>query len=268
MLTINNLTVGYSSRPVLQAVSLTVRPGEIVALIGPNGVGKTTLLQAINGFIPPIHGSIQVFGEDVNTLSIPERARFMAVVPQARRLPLDYTVWQTVLMGRTPYLGWLGKSRPSDQEQCRWALEQTHLAPVADRQIGELSGGEQQLVLVARALAQEAPILLLDEPTAHLDLQHQWTILGLIRKLTRQNDLAVLMSLHDLNLAAQFSDRVALLGRNKLQVIGTAQEVLVESRLSEIYRVHLHVIPHPVHQTPLVFLEGFGQKEESSIEFQ
>jgi iron complex transport system ATP-binding protein len=174
-------------------------------------------------------------------------------------LPQDYTVLQTVLMGRTPYRGWLGKSGQEDQQIARDALERTHLAGIAGRYIGELSGGEQQLVLVARALAQGAPILLLDEPTAHLDLQHQATILSLIRKLAREHNLAVLMSLHDLNLVAQFSNRVALLGGGKLRQIGAPQEVLTQDRLSEVYGVNLQVIPHPVYGSPLILLDGHDQ---------
>jgi iron complex transport system ATP-binding protein len=256
MLELRSVAVGYRALPVLEDVTLDVSPGEILALIGPNGAGKTTLLRAVNGLLPPFSGSIRVDGKDIRALSIPERARFMAVVPQARRLPQDYTVWQTVLMGRTPYLGWLGKTSVRDQEICREALEQAHLAGIAGRYIGELSGGEQQLVLVARALAQDTPILLLDEPTAHLDLHHQAKVLNLIRKLARERRLAVLMSLHDLNLVAQFSDRVALLGSGRLQRIGAPEEVLDQELLSRVYRVQVHVILHPTHGTPLILLDG------------
>jgi len=256
MLEIHSVAVGYHSLPVLEGVTLDVKPGEIVALIGPNGSGKTTLLRAVNGLIPLFSGWIRVAGKDVRALSIPERARFMAVVPHARRLPQDYTVWQTVFMGRTPYLGWLGRTSARDQEISREALEKAHLTDIAGRYIGELSGGEQQLVLLARALAQDAPVLLLDEPTAHLDLHHQTKVLNLIRKLARERRLAVLLSLHDLNLVAQFSDRVALLGDGKVQRVGRPNEVLNQELLSRVYRVQVQVLPHPTYGTPLILLDG------------
>lgn len=261
MLEVSSVSVGYRSIPVLEDVTLDVSPGEIVALIGPNGAGKTTLIRAINGLLSPLSGSIRVDGKDVRALSIPERARLMAVVPQARRLPQDYTVWQTVLMGRTPHLGWLGKTSARDQEISRQALEKAHLSSIAGRYIGELSGGEQQLVLVARALAQDAPVLLLDEPTAHLDLHHQARVLTLIRKLAQEHHLAVLMSLHDLNLVAQFSDRVALLGDRRLHRIGKPGEVLDQELLSRVYHVQVQVIPHPTHGTLLVLLDGAEPSE-------
>jgi iron complex transport system ATP-binding protein len=159
-------------------------------------------------------------------------------------------------MGRTPYLGWIGNPSQIDFDKTKWALERTHITDLAERRVEELSGGEQQLVMVARALAQDAQVILLDEPTAHLDLRHQATILELVRRLTRDRGLAVLMSLHDLNLVSLFSDRVALLGEGRIRAFGTPKEVFNQEYLSDVYQVPLHIIPHPVYDIPLVLLDG------------
>ncbi len=256
MLRIQSLSVGYGARLVLHDINLHIKAGEIMALIGPNGAGKTTLIRAVSGVIRPKSGILQAGGEDLAGMTASQRARRLAVVPQARNLPDPYTVWQTVLLGRTPHLGWLGQPTERDRERVRWALERTESLDLAERRIGELSGGEQQRVLLARALAQETPILLLDEPTAHLDLHHQTTLLDLVHALTRENHLTALMALHDLNLAALYADRVALMVDGRLQAVGTPAEVLTAERLSEAYRLPLHVIQHPDFGVPLVLPDG------------
>lgn len=262
MLTIESLTVGYGSRSVLQEVSLTVQPGEIVALIGPNGAGKTTLFRAISGVLRPSSGHVYAFSQEISHLPSDRRARLLAVVPQARRLPAGYTVRQTVLIGRTPYLGWLGKPSQVDLQSTTWALERAGLAELAERQVEQLSGGEQQLVLLGRALAQDAPILLLDEPTAHLDLHNQSSLLNLVRALATEQGLAILLALHDLNLVSLYADRVALLDGGRLRALGSPPEVLTAHHLETVYRVPLHIIDHPVYGTPLILLDG--QKGEQA----
>jgi iron complex transport system ATP-binding protein len=253
---VRSITVNYGDREILHEVSLNVEAGEVVSLIGPNGAGKTTMIRAISGILPLQSGSVHVDGNDIYDLSITERARLLAVVPQARKLPPAYSVQHAVLMGRTPYLGWLGNPSKRDYEKIDWALDRTHIRDLASRHVEELSGGEQQLVLVARALAQDAPVILLDEPTAHLDLRHQSTILNLIRSLAQERGLAVLMSLHDLNLVSLYSDRIALLGEGKIHAFGTSNEVINPQILSDVYQVPLSVIPHPKQDIPLVLLDG------------
>lgn len=260
MLHIQSLSVGYGARLVLHEITLHIQAGEILALIGPNGAGKTTLIRAVSGVIRPKSGSLRSEGENLAGMPPRQRACKMAVVPQARNLPDPFTVWQTVLLGRTPYLGWLGQPSETDRARVHWALERTETLDLAERRIGELSGGEQQRVLLARALAQETPILLLDEPTAHLDLHHQTMLLDLVYALTRENHLTVLMALHDLNLAALYADRVALLVDGYLQAVGSPAEVLTAERLSLAYRLPLHVIPHPDFGVPLVLPDGLGRK--------
>lgn len=256
MLDLKSLYVSYNGHDILVDVSLHVSSGEIVAVIGPNGAGKTTLVRAISGVLPPRSGKVQVDGLDLAKLSTVQRARYLAVVPQARQLPAAFTVHQTVLLGRTPYLSWLGRPSPADQLLVSQALEHTRLTHLAERRVGELSGGEQQRILLARALAQDTPVLLLDEPTTHLDLEHQSNFLNLVRTLTEQKNLAVLMVLHDLNLAGLYADRVALLVAGRVHTTGSPQEVLTPEHLTAVYNVPVNVVPHPEYGTPMVLPDG------------
>jgi len=252
MLKIENLSVDYGSRGVLHEVSLEVRSGEVVALIGPNGAGKSTLIRAASGVIPARSGNIHTNGDDFRSLSPIQRARYLAVVPQAVSLPPAFTVWETVLLGRTPYLGFLGQPSQADEDLARRALERAHALEFSERRVGELSGGEAQRVLLARALCQSTPILLLDEPTAHLDLQYQVNLLQLVHELAHHDHLAVLVALHDLNLAAHYADRVALLVGGRISAIGTAREVLTSELISQAYCLPVQVVEHPLTGGPLV----------------
>ncbi|RPI28812.1 MAG: ABC transporter ATP-binding protein [Chloroflexota bacterium] len=257
MLEIRSVSQSFGSRPVLHEVSLNVEAGQVAALIGPNGAGKTTLLRTASGVLGPKSGSIWICGQDLLSLSPASRASKLAVVPQARNLPEAFTVHQTVLLGRTPYLGWLGQPSKKDLDRTHWALERANLLPLSDRLIGELSGGEQQRVLLARALAQETPILLLDEPTAHLDLRHQASLLQLVQELAHEQGLAVLMALHDLNLVALYADVVALMVAGMIKALGVPKDVLTSENLEDAYDVSLSVVTHPEYGTPLVLPDGF-----------
>ena len=243
MLKITSVNVAYGKRRVLHNITLTVQPGSVVALIGPNGAGKSSLIRAISGTLPLQSGHITIRDQEVSHLSPQQRARWMAVVPQARNLPGAFTAFETVAFGRTPYLNWFGQLSKSDEEAVTQAMRRTGSAELADRQVGELSGGEQQRLLVARALAQSAPYLLMDEPTTHLDLQHQLGVLNLVRDLAHQDGLAVLLALHDLNLVARFADQVALLVGGEIQAYGEPGDVLNASQLSQAYHVPLQVVP-------------------------
>lgn len=252
MLKIEHLVVSYSSRRILHDISLDVQSGEILALIGPNGAGKSTLIRAVSGVIPVQSGAVRTNGDDFGMLAPMQRARYLAVVPQAVSLPPAFTVWETVLMGRTPYLGFLGQASLSDEEIARRALERVHALDLMERRVGELSGGEQQRVLLARALCQSTPILLLDEPTAHLDLQYQVSLLELVRELSHDDKLAVMIALHDLNLAARYADQVALMVAGKIQAIGSPRQVLTAELISEAYCWPVQVVEHPFLEVPLV----------------
>jgi iron complex transport system ATP-binding protein len=252
MLTINHLSVSYGPRRVLHDVSLTVESGEALALIGPNGSGKSTLVRAASGVIPVQGGEVHADGLDVLAAPSMQRARVMAVVPQAASLPPAFTVMETVLLGRTPYLNFLGHVSEADEEIARRALQRVDALELQERPIGELSGGEQQRVLLARALAQSTPILLLDEPTSHLDLHHQVGLLELVQALVREDRLAVLITLHDLNLAARYADRVALLVDGRVTAQGTPDQVLEAGLISQAYHLPVSVIPNPLDGSPLV----------------
>jgi iron complex transport system ATP-binding protein len=256
MLSISSLSAGYGSQPILQNVSLEVPSGEILAVVGPNGAGKSTLIRAISGVLSPSQGRILAQGQDLTRLDPTSRAHFVAVVPQAQHLPEDFSVTQTVLLGRTPYLGWLGQVSPADRARVEQALVTTQLETLSERLVGQLSGGEQQRVLLARALVQDTAVLLLDEPTAHLDLEHQSRILSLIRGLAAETGKSVLMVVHDLNLAALYADRVLILQAGQVYASGTPQQVLTEANLSAVYHTPVRVIPHPEYGTPLILPDG------------
>ena len=256
MLDIRSLYASYNDKDVLKDINLQVQPGEVLALIGPNGAGKTTLIRVASGVMRPRAGKVYAGGGDIFQLPPHQRASRLAVVPQARLLPPSFTVYETVLLGRTPYLGWMGKPVLHDCQRVKWALEKTQTEELAARLIGELSGGEQQRVLLARALAQDTPVLLLDEPTAHLDLRHQSGLLNLVQELAHDQHLAVLMALHDLNLVALYSDRVALLVDGQLKTTGSPEDVLTPAHLSESYQVPLSVTVHPEYGTPLILPDG------------
>ncbi|WP_299025764.1 ABC transporter ATP-binding protein [uncultured Thermanaerothrix sp.] len=238
---LERVTVVLQGQRILENVSLSLERGQVVALIGPNGAGKSTLIRAISGVITPQAGSIQVGDLDLVRASPWQRARYLAVVPQIHQLPPAFTVWQTVLLGRTPYLNLLGQVSPRDEAVARQALEQVEALPLAERGLAELSGGELQRVLLARALAQQTPFLLLDEPTTHLDWQYQVALLTHLRRLADNGTTAdlprrgVLMVLHDLNLAVRYADQVALLVGGRLWAWGTTREVLQPDLLSRAF---------------------------------
>jgi len=257
-LRLSKITAGYGSRLVLREVNLSVSGGEVLALVGPNGAGKSTLIRVVSGVIPAQAGEVRLDDLDLLRLSPVQRARLVAVVPQLVHLPEAFTVGEIVLMGRTPHLPlWAGESR-RDCEVAWRAMRRTQVEALSDRRAHELSGGEQQRVVIARALTQEPQVLLLDEPTAHLDLKHQVAVLELVRSLARAGEagLAVLMTMHDLNQAALYADRVALMSQGEIVAQGVAGEVFTAEQLSRVYDVRVSVSQHPERGTPIVLADG------------
>ena len=222
-------------------------------LSGQMGPGKSTLIRSASGILPGYGGRIYINGDESADLTTMQRARNIAVVPQAVALPPAFTVWETVLMGRTPYLNFLGQTSASDDKSFGLTLERVDALDFLDRRVGELSGGEQQRILLARALAQSTPILLLDEPTAHLDMQYQVSLMQTITRLAHEDNLAVMIAIHDLNLASRYADQVALLVNGCLDAVGAPAEVLTPGRISKAYNLPVEVIPHPFQQVPSDF---------------
>ena len=240
-----DLEFSYDGHCVLKDVNLQLRQGEVLVLIGPNGAGKSTLIKLAAGLLPPNSGSVKLFGRPPLDWRKRDLAQKLALVSQNAYLPPTYTVWESTLLGRTPYLGFLGMARDHDQQVTRRSLECVGIAHLADRLVGEISGGERQRVVLARAFTQEPSCLLLDEPTTHLDMHHQVAILTLVRGLAKQEGTAVLIVLHDLNLASTFADRIALLVDGSVVTHGRPSEVISHKQLSAIYGDSITVFPRP-----------------------
>ena len=250
-LRLNGVTAGYPGRIVLRAINLTLHTGQLVALIGPNGVGKTTLLRCLAGQLQPQQGVITWEGIPLQERSPRWIARRIAMTRTGRVADRPVTVWESVALGRAPHRGWLLPLRESDREAVRAALERMGLAQHHDRLITQLSAGEWQRVCLARALAQEPQVLLVDEPTSHLDLRFQAEILDRLHELAREG-MVVVAALHDLNLAALWADQIALLSKGTLQAWGRPEQILTTEQLTLAYETRLSVMLHPTLETPFV----------------
>jgi cobalamin transport system ATP-binding protein len=236
-LRLDAVNVVYGSRPALHALQLSVRQGEFLALTGPNGSGKTTLLRVALGLIPPFSGSVELFGMRLEALSIRERAHRVAWVPQAEPLREDVPLSRYVLYGRYAAQGVFGRESDSDRAIADAALAEVGLADRASDGLLSLSGGERQRAVLARALCQQAPLLLLDEPTTHLDVGHQLDLLARVRDLVRRRGITVVAALHDLNLAARFAERIIVLFRGRCVADGTPAAVLSSELLARVWGV-------------------------------
>jgi iron complex transport system ATP-binding protein len=241
VISFESVTVRYESVPALSDLSEQIGSGEWVGLIGPNGAGKTTLLRAVARLVPHA-GRIRVDGAVVSSLSPKRLAQLVAYVPQQPELPADMTVGQYVLLGRTPHIGYFGFETSEDRRVCGELLESLDLTAMAERRLATLSGGELQRLVLARALAQQAPVLLLDEPTSALDLGRRVEALELVDSLRRERGLTVLSALHDLTLAGQFADRLILLGEGRAVSTGKPDEVLTEGTLARHFGARVRVI--------------------------
>lgn len=242
-----NVTFEYNRRRVLKGISLSVPKGSFFGLLGPNGAGKTTLLKILARALRPKTGRVLLNGQDIAGLPQREVARRLAVVPQEEDLNFPFTVFQVVLLGRYPHLRRFQRERESDLAVVRWAMRATAIEGLAGRPVTALSGGERRRVAIARALAQEPEILILDEPTAHLDIAHQLQVLRLLQRLTREQGLTVIAAVHDLNLAAAYMDQVALLHQGEVAAAGPPAAVLTRGNIRAAYGVEVVVLRHPDH---------------------
>jgi iron complex transport system ATP-binding protein len=241
MVELHAVSVRYEGRAAVDAVTASVGRGEWVGLIGANGAGKTSLLRAVAGLVD-FGGEVHVAGTPTSGMSRRERARAVAYVPQSPELPADMSVFDYVLLGRTPHISYRSVESGGDLAHCTGLLERLDLTRLASRHLSTLSGGERQRVVLARALAQEAPVLLMDEPTSALDLSHRVEALEIVDELRREWGLTVVSALHDLTLAGQFVDRLLLLSGGLLAAVGTPAQVLEESVLGEAFGCAVRII--------------------------
>jgi len=231
--------VSLGGRRVVQDVTFQVRAGERIALIGPNGAGKTTLLRTLVGLLP-FEGTLQLVGRSLPDWPARDRAKEIALVRQQTPLAVDFTVAEIVALGRAPHLGWMDTLAETDRQRVDAALDALDLHELADRPVPSLSGGEQQRVFLAQALAQDAPLLLLDEPTAHLDIRHQLDLLRRVQRLADEGR-TVIAAIHDLELAARFANRILMLADGRLVADGVPKDVLTPARLHEVFGVDAEV---------------------------
>jgi ABC-type cobalamin/Fe3+-siderophores transport system ATPase subunit len=240
------LTVGYGDRTVVDAADLVVGAGERVALVGPNGAGKSSLLRAVTGVLTPRVGSVELLGEPIDRVRRTALARTIAVVPEVGDLPFAMPVEEVVALGRLPHQPPLTGLRPSDIAAVTGAMERVGIDHLRRRDVRELSMGERQLVFIAVAVAQAAPILVLDEPTAHLDIRHQVDVMGLLVELNRRDGTTVVAVLHDLALAAHFFPRVIVLAGGRIVADGTPAETLGPARIRDVFGVDPALVRLPV----------------------
>jgi len=262
LLDIDKLSCGYGGKTVLEDISLTIEDREIVTIIGPNGSGKTTLLRAVSRIIPPLRGNILLSGVDIHRMTPGRLARQIAVVGQFRE-PVPMTVREYVLLGRIPYykrFQFIETDR--DIALADRYIGLTGIEDCRDKRLNELSGGQMQLAAIARALVQEPKLLLLDEPTAHLDITHQARILDLIRRLNRELVVTVLMVLHDLNLASEYSHRLVLIKDGRLIACGQPDRVLTYNIVEDVYNTVVVVDKNPLSGRPHVFLVTEEQRQD------
>jgi iron complex transport system ATP-binding protein len=262
VLEVEHISAGYGEAPVLRDVSFTVGQGEVTALLGPNGCGKTTLLRIIGKLLPASSGAIRLFGRDVGSMSQLDLSRVLASVAQVQRTSFPFSVMDILLTGRLPYVSVFASPHESDVRVCREVLDRFGIRHLEQKPITRLSGGERQLVMIARAVAQEPRVLLLDEPTTYLDLRNQVRVLESIRRLARHQDVTVLMTIHDPNQAFAYADHVVLLRRlavlegvdpasvvgrqhdTSVIAAGDAESVLTAQHVREAYGVSVDLIEH------------------------
>ncbi|MEK6647645.1 MAG: ABC transporter ATP-binding protein [Candidatus Firestonebacteria bacterium] len=254
MIETKNLTCGYGSKIIIEDINLQISCKDFVGIIGPNGSGKTTLLRAITKILKPEKGEILIEGNNISQVVFKELAKKVAIVSQNLE-PTFMTVEEFVLLGRIPYYNKFQLFETNkDKEIVEKCMFLTDILELKDRFIPEISGGERQLVCIARALAQEPKILILDEPTAHLDIAHQVKILNLIKKLNKELGLTVIIVLHDLNLAGEYCDHIVLFNNGRIHKIGYPEEVLTYQMIEEVYKTVVVVEKNPISNKPYVIL--------------
>lgn len=260
LLELQDVRFAYGDREVVGGLSLTLAAGEVIAAVGPNGAGKSTLLRLASGLLTPTGGSVRLHGVDLGTLPRRAAARKICGVAPEQRVELPFSVRDSVAFGRHPWRSAFAPLGAEERAAIDGALDATDLVHLADRPLTALSSGERQRAAIARCLVQDAPIWLLDEPTAHLDLGHRLHVLELVRAAAKERGRGVLMVLHDLNLAALAADRVALLVCGRLDALGTPQEVLTAETVERAFGARVHVTSHPERDIPQISALGPAER--------
>ena len=244
MIEIRNITYTHpgSEKAALSNVSFSAEAGTLTTILGPNGSGKTTLFKCIAGLRKPGRGDIVFRGQSIKKYSRNRLAKIMSMVPQDHEPPFPYTVFDVVTMGRAPFVGLFSAPSQSDYEKAEEAISLVGITELKQRPYTRISGGERQLVLIARALAQESPLMLLDEPTSHLDFRNQIVVLNQVKKIVRQKAVAALMTIHDPNLATLFSDQVVLISKGRIIASGRPEEVITSGAIREVYEIEVSVV--------------------------
>ncbi len=251
MIEINDIHFQYPDGPkVLHGLSFEVRSQEILGILGPNGSGKTTLLNVMSGLLSPDAGNVMLDEQSIASMHRSAIAQQIAHIPQSDGIELDFSVWEIVMMGRQPYQSFFGFDSPEDCEFVEHALKATETFHLKERSIQSLSGGERRRVLIARGLAQNTPSMLLDEPTTHMDIHYQGEICELLLRLCNEQQRAIVMTVHDINLAALYCDRILLLSEGRIEGIGTAAEVITQDAIDRVFNAAVIIDQDPQTQRP------------------
>jgi len=258
-----NIRFFYNTYPVIDDVSLSLNQGEFLGIIGPNGAGKSTMLRLLSGILRPKNGTVELFGISISNQSHKTIARNISFVPQETHFALNFTVEEIVSMGRYPYQRPFHREDQEDRNAVGNALKVTNTTELRTRTINSLSSGERQLIVIARSLAQSPKILLLDEPTSHLDLYHQHTIMELLERLNKEG-IAIAVVHHDLNLASLYCQNLILIHRGKVYAEGAPNTLLNKRNLKEVYGTEVTIVHHPEKNVPQIFLHKKGDHEDNN----
>ena len=254
VINLQNVSFKYGNVNIIREITAHFNPGELVSLVGPNGAGKTTLLKLISGTLKPSSGKIYIYDQLSHNLTNKKRAVWISMVPQNPKLPNELSIPDFVMLGRNPHLGLLQWESKEDFNIARKSMSLTEIDYLSGRKLGEISGGEKQRAMLALAITQQSPIMLLDEPTSNLDISHQRKVMKIIRRIHEQKSGfgATVLAIHDLNIAAQFSDRILLFSNGSIAADGTPKEVLTKNNIESIYGSEVTIITHPEHGTPVI----------------
>lgn len=258
---VKRLDYAYGERKVLEEICAGFQPGRVYGLLGPNGSGKTTLLKNMAFLLNPGKNTVYINEMDMTTLSVSQIAKEISVVPQNSHIAFDFTVTDIVMMGRTPYMRSFANESSEDQQIVEWAMQTAGIEHLGDRSIRNISGGELQRVIIARALAQKSNIILLDEPVSQLDIRHQLSIMETIQDLAHEHGLTIVVILHDLNLAAEFCDYIYLMKDGKIVQGGEPKEVLTFDMIEKVYEIVCLVYENPVSKKPHIVPVHSGRSE-------